>query len=54
MHVWICEVPATMKMDRLVRRLKADIPPFQQTVTASTPDAHPHYLIDCPDPAQSE
>ncbi|HEX5646676.1 MAG TPA: hypothetical protein VFX56_06880 [Nitrospira sp.] len=51
MHVWLCEVPTTMKMERLLRRLKADIPPFQQTVTSSTPDAHPQYLIDSPDRA---
>lgn len=47
MHVWLCDVPAMMKMERLLRRLKADIPPFQQTVTSSTPDARPQYLIDC-------
>lgn len=50
-HVWVCEVPATMEMAHLVRRLKADIPPFHQTVTSSTSDVHSHYLIDCPDPA---
>ena len=50
MHVWICDVPATMKMERLLRRLKADIPVFQQTVTSSAPDARPQYLIDCPNP----
>lgn len=54
MHVWVCDVPATMKMDRLVRRLKSDIPPFQHTVTSSTPDVHPQYLIDCPDPVTQE
>jgi len=51
MHVWLCEVPATMKMERLLRRLKADLPAFQQTVTSSDPHARPQYLIDCPDPA---
>jgi hypothetical protein len=51
MHVWLCEVPGTMKMDRLLRRLKADIPVFRQTTTTSAPDARPQYLIDCPDPA---
>jgi hypothetical protein len=50
MHVWQCEVPATMKMDRLVRRLKVDIPPFQQTVTSSAPDTPLQYLIDSPNP----
>lgn len=51
MHVWLCDVPATMKMERLLRRLKADLPPFQQTVTSSAPDARTQYLIDCQDPA---
>lgn len=54
MHVWLCDVPATMKMERLLRRLKADIPPFQHIVTPSAPDANPHYLIDCPDSAAQE
>ncbi len=53
MHVWLCEVPATMKMERLLRRLKADIPAFQQTTTPSASNSCPQYLIDCPDsPAQ--
>jgi hypothetical protein len=36
-------------MNRLLRRLKADLPPFRHTElrTASTP--RPHYVIDCPD-----
>ncbi|MDX2251766.1 MAG: hypothetical protein NW202_05745 [Nitrospira sp.] len=51
MHVWLCEVPATMKMERLLRRLKADIPPFHLTTTTSRSDSRPHYLIDCPDSA---
>jgi len=54
MHVWICDMPATMRMDRLLRRLKADIPAFQQRVTSSASNARPHYLIDCPDPAVQE
>ena len=49
MHVWLCEVPVTMKMEHLLRRLKADIPAFQQTVTSSALNARPQYLIDCPD-----
>ena len=48
-HVWLCEVPAATTMSRLLRRLKADLPPFRHTEvrTASTP--RPHYVIDCPD-----
>ena len=51
MHVWLCEVPGTMKMDRLLRRLKADIPVFRQTTTIPAAEAPPQYLIDRPDPA---
>ena len=47
MHVWLCEVPATMKMDRLLKRLKADIPPFQHTQVPSGHNALPQYVIDC-------
>jgi len=50
MHVWLCEVPATMKMERLLRRLKADIPAFQLTTAPSTTNTCPQYLIDSPDP----
>jgi hypothetical protein len=48
-HVWLCEVPEATTMNRLLRRLKADLPPFRHTEvrTASTP--RPHYVIDCPD-----
>ena len=51
MHVWLCDVPATMKMEHLLRRLKSDLPAFQQTLTSSAPHARPQYLIDCPNPA---
>jgi hypothetical protein len=48
-HLWICEVPPTMKFPRLLRRLKEDIPPCQtQQVTADVP-ARSRYLIDCLD-----
>ena len=49
MHVWLCEVPGTMKMERLLRRMKADIPAFQQTATPSSANTCAQYLIDCPD-----
>lgn len=51
MHVWLCEVPGTMKIERLLKRLKADIPAFQLTTIPSTTDTCPQYLIDSPDPA---
>jgi len=50
MHVWLCEVPGTMKMERLLRRLKADIPAFHLTITPPTANTCPQYLIDSPDP----
>lgn len=46
MHVWVCEVPATMKMTMLLRRLQADIPPYRLNQTISEPTGHPQYLID--------
>jgi hypothetical protein len=53
MHVWLCEVPPAMKMKNLVRRLQADIPPFRCTERSSGPDAHPQFIIDNPDRAES-
>jgi hypothetical protein len=46
-HLWICEVPPSMKVPRLLKRLQEDIPPChtQQIVTDSS--ARPRYLIDC-------
>ena len=48
MHVWLCDVPETMKMDRLLKRLKADLPPFQYTQLSSGPNTRQQYVIDCP------
>ncbi|HSL03877.1 MAG TPA: hypothetical protein VK901_10110, partial [Nitrospiraceae bacterium] len=46
-HVWMCEVPPNMKVLRLLKRLKEDIPPCDaQQITADLP-ARPRYLIDC-------
>ena len=47
MHVWVCDVPPTMKMPSLLRRLQADIPPCRYIQTAATPPAPAHYVIDC-------
>jgi hypothetical protein len=47
MHVWVCEVPPTMKMHHLLRRLQADIPPFRRTEITSGPASVSQYLIDC-------
>ncbi len=48
MHVWLCEVPGTMKMSVLLRRLQADIPPCRYSLAAMEETPHPQYLIDTP------
>lgn len=50
MHVWLCDVPATMKMTALLRRLQADLPPFRFSRIGAEPTSHPlSYVIDVPD-----
>ncbi len=46
MHVWICDVPKTMKMTTLLRRLQADIPPCRYQHLATDPTVPPQYVID--------
>jgi hypothetical protein len=46
MHVWICEVPGTMKMTTLLRRLQADIPPCRYNEIAGAPTGRPQYVVD--------
>lgn len=48
MHVWLCEVPSTMKMGSLIRRLQADIPPCTYTETQADPPASVRFVIDSP------
>lgn len=45
-HVWICEVPNTMKITTLLRRLQADIPPCRYTQPTTESPSVPQYLID--------
>lgn len=54
MHLWVCEVPSGMKVLRLLKRLKEDIPPCHaQQINTALP-ARPRYLIDCPEqPSES-
>ena len=52
MHVWLCEVPATMKMTQLLKRLRADIPPFRQTEARSS-ESRAQYVIDSTEPDPS-
>jgi hypothetical protein len=46
MHVWICDVPTTMKMTTLLRRLRADIPPCRYSQATTAPPGPPQYVID--------
>jgi len=48
MHVWVCELPPTMNMARLIKRLQVDIPPSKTADITHTPDGIPQYLIDLP------
>lgn len=48
-HLWICEVPATMKVQRLLKRLQEDIPPFQAQQIATDLPTAPSYLLDSPE-----
>ncbi len=48
MHVWVCDVPPTMKVPSLMRRLQADIPPCRYQLTTPHPPARPQYVIDLP------
>jgi len=48
MHIWICEVPGTMKMATLLRRLQADIPPCRYSLVPAEHTPHTTYLIDTP------
>lgn len=53
MHVWICDIPPTMKVLMLLKRLQADIPPCHVKQTGTNPPTRPHYVIDCPERADS-
>ena len=49
MHVWVCDVPSTMNVLLLLRRLKKDLPPFHCAETDRVSPAPPRYVIDCPE-----
>lgn len=51
MHVWVCEVPRTMKISILLRRLQVDIPPCHCSHVTTAPTDRPQYVIDSPDPS---
>ena len=46
MHLWLCDVPATMKVRNLLRRLQADIPPCIYTESPLNPPTPPQFVID--------
>ena len=48
-HVWLCNVPATMKITTLLRRLQADLPPCQYSRTTTAEATPPRYIIDVPE-----
>jgi hypothetical protein len=49
MHVWTCEIPASLKVPRLLKRLQADIPPSKVTPPDEIAPAPPRYVIDRPE-----
>jgi len=49
MHVWVCEIPSTMKVPFLLKRLQEDIPPCHYTQSASNLPALPQFVIDRPE-----
>ncbi len=49
MHVWVCDVPSTMNVLSLLKRLTHDIPPCRYAQADTTPPAPPRYVIDCPE-----
>jgi len=49
MQVWVCDVPPTMKVRFLLRRLQEDIPPCHYKQTDTVPPARPQYVIDSPE-----
>jgi len=46
MHVWTCEIPAAMKVPRLLKRLQADIPPSKVTPPEESAPLPSRYIID--------
>ncbi|MGA6828838.1 hypothetical protein ACO9S2_14660 [Nitrospira sp. NS4] len=48
MHVWSCEVPAGLKVPRLLKRLQADIPPCRILQPDDPASSSPRYVIDAP------
>ena len=49
MHVWTCEIPASLKMPRLLKRLQADIPPSKIVPPDEAVQSPARFIIDSPD-----
>lgn len=49
MHVWTCEIPASLKVLRLLKRLQADIPPSRVVLPDETVSPLTRYIIDRPE-----
>ena len=48
MHVWICEIPPAMKVLRLLKRLREDIPPCCVRHNQPVSPGRSQYVMDCP------
>jgi hypothetical protein len=46
MHVWTCEIPASLKVPRLLKRLQADIPPSKVVPPDESTSSPTRYIID--------
>jgi hypothetical protein len=51
MTVWLCELEGPVSIPRLLKRLQADIPPFQVTERANPAGGCVRHLVDLPDPS---
>ncbi len=49
MHVWSCEIPAALKVPRLLKRLQADIPPSKVTPPEESASSPARYILDSMD-----
>ena len=46
MHIWLCEIPATLKVPRLLKRLQADIPACRISEQSAAKDARIRYIVE--------
>lgn len=48
LHVWVCEIEGAMPIMRMLKRLQADIPPFQIHERRGLGAQGSRYIIDIP------